>query len=152
MISLITGITKSSSFPEDQTLYYNTDDDFLLIFLRPCKFYAKSALELMRRAADFKEKNAALLHNLLPSDERTALIEHNTVNVMKNRDHKHRRVLLVNCGKLWDPSKVTADQIFRIFYLIHELAIEEPETQVGIRRKLNILFYRHISHVIGSLR
>lgn len=32
----------------DKTIYYKTDDDdFLLIFLRPTKFYAKSAYELV---------------------------------------------------------------------------------------------------------
>lgn len=30
----------------------------------------------------------------------------------------------------WDTSKVTANQLFRIFFLIHELAVLEPETQI----------------------
>lgn len=30
----------------------------------------------------------------------------------------------------WDTSKVTSDQLFRIFYLIHEAAVLEPESQV----------------------
>lgn len=115
---------------EDKTLYFKTDDDFLLIFLRPCKFYAKSAFDLMRRVAEFKEKNAALFENLLPTDEKSAILENNVVNVLKTRDHKGRRVLLVNNGKTWDPSRVSADQILRLFYLIHELAMLEPETQI----------------------
>ncbi|XP_011645132.1 clavesin-1-like [Pogonomyrmex barbatus] len=115
---------------EDKTLFYSTDDDFLMIFLRPCKFYPESAYELMKRAADFKEKHAVLLHNLIPSDEKEAFTEHNIVNVLKDRDHKNRRILLVQSGKVWNPQKVTCDQIFRMFYLIHELAVEEPETQV----------------------
>ncbi|XP_011505202.1 PREDICTED: clavesin-1 [Ceratosolen solmsi marchali] len=115
---------------DDKTLYYRTDDDFLIIFLRPCKYYAESAHDLMRRVADFKQKNASLLDNLMPGDEKAAFLENNVVNVMKNRDHKRRRVLLVNSGKSWDPSRVSADQMFRIFYLIHEAAILEPETQV----------------------
>lgn len=125
-------ITKPS-VTEDKTLYFSTDDDFLMIFLRPCKFYPESALELMRRAADFKMKQAALLDNLIPSDEKEALTEYNVVNVLKNRDHKNRRVLLVQAGKTWNPSKVNSDQIFRIFYLIHELAMQEPETQVRVK-------------------
>lgn len=31
----------------DTTIYYRTDDDFLMIFLRPTKFYAKSAHALV---------------------------------------------------------------------------------------------------------
>ncbi|XP_012522108.1 alpha-tocopherol transfer protein-like [Monomorium pharaonis] len=115
---------------EDKTLFYCTDDDFLLIFLRPCKFYPESALELMKRVADFKVKHAALLHNLMPTDEKEAITEHNVVNVMKTKDHKNRRVMIVNCGKLWNPSKVSSDQVFRMFYLVHELAMNEPETQI----------------------
>ena len=116
---------------EDKTLYFRTDDDFLMIFLRPCKFYPESAYKLMRRVAEFKEKNASLLDNLMPEDERTAFLENNVVNVLKDLDHKRRRVMIVNAGKTWDPSRVSADQIFRIFYLIHEAAILEPTTQVS---------------------
>lgn len=115
---------------EDKTIYFKTDDDFLLIFLRPCKFYAKSAYELMKRVAEFKEKNASLFNNLLPEDEKQAFLENNVVNVLKGRDQKNRRVLIVNSGKSWDPSKVSSDQILRLFYLIHEVAMLEPETQI----------------------
>ncbi|KZC14224.1 Clavesin-1 [Dufourea novaeangliae] len=115
---------------EDKTLYFKTDDEFLMIFLRPCKFYAQSAYELMKRVAEFKEKNASLFDNLMPTDEKVAFLEYNVVNVLKGRDHKGRRVLQVNPGKTWDPSKVSADQILRLLYLIHDVAMLEPETQI----------------------
>ncbi|GJQ82465.1 hypothetical protein Trydic_g14456 [Trypoxylus dichotomus] len=115
----------------DKTIRYRTDDDdFLLIFLRPTKFYAQSAYELMKRIAEFREKYKDLLGGLLPEHEKDAFVNHNVVNVLTNRDHKGRRVLIVNCGGSWDTSKVTSDQLFRIFYLIHLGAILEPETQV----------------------
>lgn len=84
----------------------------------------------MQRIADFRVKYHSLLDNLLPDDEKEAFVNHNVVNVLKNRDHKGRRVLLVNCGESWNPSKVSSDQLFRIFFLIHEAAMLEPETQV----------------------
>lgn len=31
----------------DDTIYFDDDDETLIIFLRPCKFYAKSAYELV---------------------------------------------------------------------------------------------------------
>lgn len=31
----------------DDTLFFRDDDEFLMIFLRPCKFYAQSAYELV---------------------------------------------------------------------------------------------------------
>lgn len=115
---------------EDKTYYFCTDDDFLIIFLRPCKYYAQSAYELMKRVAEYKQKHASLLDNLMPEDEKSAFLENNVVNVMTTRDHKMRRVLFVNCGKTWDPSKVKADQVLRLFYLIHVAAMQEPLTQI----------------------
>lgn len=52
----------------------------------------------MRRVAEFKRDNAALLDGLLPDDEKDAFLNHKVVNVMKGRDHKGRRVLIVNVG------------------------------------------------------
>nr|CAI5834101.1 unnamed protein product [Callosobruchus analis] len=115
----------------DDTIYFKDDDQTLIMHLRPCKFYADSAYKLMKRIADFKESHKDILDNLLPEDEKTAFTEHNVVNVLKNRDHKGRRVLIVNVGGTWDPSKVTPTQLFRIFYLIHEVAVLEPETQIN---------------------
>lgn len=33
----------------DDTLFFCDDDEFLLIFLRPCKFFAESAYKLVRK-------------------------------------------------------------------------------------------------------
>lgn len=52
----------------------------------------------MKRIAEFKEKHKAILENLLPEDEKVAFTDHNVVNVLKGRDDKGRRVLLVNAG------------------------------------------------------
>lgn len=128
-----------SFIPEDKTLYYSTDDDFLLIFLRPCKFYPQSAFELIKRIADFRDKNLVLFHNLMPSDERDAFTNHNILNVLKTTDHKNRRVMIVQCGKTWDPTKVSSDQILRMLYLVHLLAIQEPETQVIIYLRMPLI-------------
>ncbi|XP_049882373.1 retinaldehyde-binding protein 1 [Pectinophora gossypiella] len=115
---------------ENKDLYFGDDDEILTIFLRPCKWYPESALALMRGVAEFKRDNAALLDGLLPEHEKDAFLDHKVVNVMKGRDQKGRRVLIVNCGGSWDPKKVNADQLFRLFYLIHEAAMLEPESQV----------------------
>lgn len=37
----------------DDSIFFRDDDDFLMIFLRPCKFYAKSAYELVRYSMFF---------------------------------------------------------------------------------------------------
>ncbi|XP_041980387.1 retinaldehyde-binding protein 1 [Aricia agestis] len=115
---------------ENTDLYFGDDDETLTIFLRPCKWYPESAIALMRRVAEFKRDNASLINGLLPEHEMTAFLEHKVVNVLKGRDHKGRRVLMVNVGGSWNTKKVNADQLFRLFYLIHEAAMLEPESQV----------------------
>nr|XP_022914253.1 retinaldehyde-binding protein 1-like [Onthophagus taurus] len=115
----------------DKTIYYKIDDEFLKIFLRPCKFYATSAYELMKRIANFRAKYKTLLYDLVPSQERDAIVNHNLINVLPDRDQLGRRVMIVYCGENWNTSKVSSDQIFRLFYLIHLLAILEPDTQIN---------------------
>lgn len=53
----------------------------------------------------------------MPNDEKVAFTKGNCVNVLTNKDHLGRRVLIVNSGKLWNPDEVSADQLFRLFYL-----------------------------------
>ncbi|KAI4465974.1 alpha-tocopherol transfer protein-related [Holotrichia oblita] len=115
---------------EDKTMKYELDDEFLMFFLRPCKFYAKSAYDLNKK--------------------KEAISNHNVVNVLTNRDHKGRRVLLVNLGASWNPSKVSADQLLRILYLVHLAAMLEPETQ--IRGAVVIMDYKGLGmKQIGAL-
>ncbi|CAH2214747.1 jg16792, partial [Pararge aegeria aegeria] len=52
----------------------------------------------MRRVAEFKRDNASLLDGLLPEHEKVAFLEHKVVNVLKGRDDKGRRVLIVSVG------------------------------------------------------
>lgn len=52
----------------------------------------------MKRIGDFKEKYKHLIGNLMPDDEKDSFIKYNVVNVLKNRDHKGRRVLIQNSG------------------------------------------------------
>ncbi|XP_013133734.1 PREDICTED: clavesin-1 [Papilio polytes] len=115
---------------ENKDIYFGDDDELLTIFLRPCKWYPESALALMRRIAEFKRDNASLLNGLVPEHEKEAFLEHKVVNVMKGRDQKGRRLLIVNVGGSWNPKKVNADQLFKLFYLIHLAAMLEPESQV----------------------
>lgn len=67
--------------------------------------------------AEFRRDHEEVLKDLLPANEKKALIEGNVVNVLKNRDHLGRRIMVVNCGKVWDPDLVPGDQVFRLFYL-----------------------------------
>lgn len=84
----------------------------------------------LRRIAEFKRDYHEVLKNLMPEDEKQAFVENDVVNVLTNLDQDGRRVLIVHCGSIWDTKKVSADQLFRIFYLIHLAALVEESSQV----------------------
>ncbi|EEB11399.1 conserved hypothetical protein [Pediculus humanus corporis] len=112
-------------------IYFSDREDILIKYLRPTKFYPDSALALMKRIAEFKEKHKNLLEGLMPADLERVMMEHDGVNVLINRDQDGRRIFVTNVGKKWDPSKVSNDQVFQLFYLIHLAAMMEPATQVN---------------------
>ncbi len=84
----------------------------------------------MRRIAEFKLEHIKILKDLTPEDEKSSFIDNKVVNVLTNLDQDGRRVLIVNCGAVWDTKKVSADSLFRIFYLVHVAAQVEESTQV----------------------
>lgn len=84
----------------------------------------------MKTVAEFKKNNFDIIGNVMPEDERAAFVDNNVVNVLKDRDQDGRRILVVNCGELWDTKRVSSEQLFRLFYLIHVAAQVELETQV----------------------
>jgi hypothetical protein len=61
----------------------------------------------MKRVAEFKQKNAALLENLVPSDEESALVENVVINVLVDRDQLGRRILLTHSGGKYLPVRKT---------------------------------------------
>lgn len=67
--------------------------------------------------ATFRKEHEKLVKDLMPEDEKISFCEGNVVNVITNKDHKGRRMLIVNNGKVWDPSVVSSDSMFRMFYL-----------------------------------
>lgn len=84
----------------------------------------------MRRISEFKRDYVDVLKNLMPEDEKDAFENNDVINVLTNFDQEGRRVLVVHCGKIWDPKKVSSEQLFRLFYLIHIAALVEENTQV----------------------
>lgn len=84
----------------------------------------------MRRVSEFKRDYADTVKNLMPVDEEEAFINGNVVNILTNLDQEGRRVMIVHCGKIWDTKKVTSEQMFRLFYLVHVAALVEENTQI----------------------
>ncbi|XP_065200312.1 alpha-tocopherol transfer protein-like [Planococcus citri] len=114
----------------DTTLRFDTSDDFLIMFLRPTKFYAKSAYDLLKRIADFRKSQADILKGVSPLAEKDAFLNTKVLNVLVDRDQHRRRILTMNIGDAWNPSTLDTDHFFRVLYLIHFGAMMEPMTQV----------------------
>ncbi|XP_055838231.1 clavesin-2-like [Episyrphus balteatus] len=111
-------------------LKYRDDDEFLVIFLRACHFYPKSALEKLKTVASFRKENAALVHELGIEQLKDKFIKGNIVNVLKNCDQLGRRVMIVSCGSIWDPSYISSEEMFQMLYFVHLAAQMEPESQI----------------------
>jgi hypothetical protein len=115
---------------EENDLLVPLDNDHWLIrFLRPCKFYPESALELIKRYYRFKVKHGDIYNGLVPSNEKN-IFQQNILIVQPNRDQLGRIILILELGKKWKTSEVTLDEVFKGAVLFLELAMLEPETQV----------------------
>lgn len=84
----------------------------------------------MKSIANFRKEYASLVHGLRVEDVKDRFIKGSVINVLKNCDQKGRRVMVVNCGKLWNPSEIPSDELFRLLYMVHIAAQLEEETQI----------------------
>ncbi|KAG5668865.1 hypothetical protein PVAND_016785 [Polypedilum vanderplanki] len=114
---------KSFSFPHD-------DDFFYKIFLRPCHHYPKSAFEKLTKYFKFQIKHKKVCENLTTESIRHVL-EDDLIKYYSIRDKNGCRVLYVHGGKLWKPSKVSLNDIFRSIQLSLEAAMLEPMSQIN---------------------
>ncbi|XP_037909600.1 alpha-tocopherol transfer protein-like isoform X2 [Hermetia illucens] len=105
------------------------NEEWLVRFLRPCKFYPESAKELIKRYYAFKVKHHDMYDGLVPSREAN-IFNQNILTVFPNRDQLGRRILLLELGKKWKHKEVTLDEVFKGCVLYLEAAMLEPETQV----------------------
>ncbi|XP_050670588.1 alpha-tocopherol transfer protein-like isoform X1 [Leptidea sinapis] len=115
---------------EEKDLHVPLDRDAWLIrFLRPCKFYPESALELIKRYYSFKVKHHKHYEGLTPSKEQN-IFNQNILKVLPTRDQLGRRVLVLELGTKWNHNKCTLDEVFKGCVLFLEAAMLEPETQI----------------------
>ncbi|XP_029035446.1 alpha-tocopherol transfer protein-like isoform X1 [Osmia bicornis bicornis] len=114
------------------------NDEFLQKFLRPCKWYPKSAFELMKRFYQFRLNHPRYCENLLPSVETKPFVAE-LVIPLPDRTIDGCRLLLINAGKKWNPKQVSLDNLFRASMLSLDAAIAEPKTQIaGVHVLLNM--------------
>lgn len=106
------------------------NDAWLIRFLRPCKYYPESSLDLIKQYYNFKLKHATIYDNLKPSREKN-IFDHNILTVLPVRDQFGRRVLVIELGKKWKHNKCCLDEVYKGCVLYLEAAMLEPSTQIA---------------------
>ncbi|XP_062549044.1 alpha-tocopherol transfer protein-like [Armigeres subalbatus] len=115
----------------EKSLYIPVDDDsFLMKFLRPCKFYPASAFGLIQRYYRFKLKHPDACEELLPSTVQHVYDE-DLLHFQPQRDQNGCRILIMQVGKKWKPSKVALNDLFRALQVAMEAGMTEPRTQLN---------------------
>ncbi|XP_055601243.1 clavesin-1-like [Uranotaenia lowii] len=116
---------------DEKSLYVPIDDDsFLVKFLRPCKYYPDSAFALMQRYYRFRQKHPDLCDDLFPATVKHVFAE-DLIFFQPLRDQNGCRVLILEVGKKWKPSKIGLTDLFRALQIALEAGMEEPRTQLN---------------------
>lgn len=115
----------------EQNLHIPVDrDDFLIKFLRPCKFYAESAYKRILMYYKFRQSYVEQCRDLMPSATRKTF-EAAVVSILSPRDQHGRRILLIEAGERWNPREIPLTDVFRGTQMGLEGAIKEPKTQIN---------------------
>ncbi|XP_077270722.1 alpha-tocopherol transfer protein-like isoform X2 [Temnothorax americanus] len=85
-------------------------EDFYVTFLRPCKWYAKSAFSLMKRYYRFRLNYPHIYKDLLLTKEKTALCA-GLIYPLPLRTKEGCRVLVIEAGKRWKPKEIAGTHI-----------------------------------------
>ncbi|XP_011877591.1 PREDICTED: alpha-tocopherol transfer protein-like isoform X2 [Vollenhovia emeryi] len=115
---------------EEPDLHVPKDmEDFLIVFLRPCKWYAESAFILMQRYYRFRQTYSHLYKDLSISKDKTAMCA-GMVILLPLRTKDGSRVVVVDCGK-WDPKEVSVDECVKGIIIGLFLTFVEYKTQIA---------------------
>ncbi|XP_068621423.1 alpha-tocopherol transfer protein-like [Battus philenor] len=106
------------------------DDEYLMKFLRPSKFYPESAFKRIQAYYKFRKSHDSYCSNLMPSVVRSAF-DHSIISILSPRDQHGRRIMLVDSGERWQPRLVSLAEVFRGVQLALESAMSEPMTQIN---------------------
>lgn len=82
---------------DEPNFVHPIEDPFLETYLRPSKFYAKSAFLKMQKYFKFKAKHKKVCENITVDSVRNVL-EDDLIKYMPLRDKEGRRILYLQCG------------------------------------------------------
>lgn len=115
---------------EDPDLNMPDHDEFYVRFLRPCKWYPKSAFHLLQRYFKFSVNYPHIAKDLTPKALKKVLSS-DILTPYPFRCKNGCRLFVVQGGKLWNPKEVSLDDMMRGVKLLLEAALCEPRTQIN---------------------
>ncbi|XP_002052557.2 alpha-tocopherol transfer protein-like [Drosophila novamexicana] len=113
----------------EKYLHLPLDDEYMMMFLRPCHYYPESALKRLKNFYNMKLKYGIACENIVPAKLRN-VFEGEILNLLPNRDQHGRRLLVLEAGKKWKPSKVPLPDLFRGIQLTVLGSMVEPFSQI----------------------
>lgn len=136
----------------EPNLHVSLDDNLCSKFLRPCKWYPKSAFSLAKRYYRFKHKFPNVCDNMR-IDENLEPFTKGYFVFLPLRDRNGSRIVLISISKHWDPKVISIYQMFRALIITANLLLSEPATQVAGAQAifdLNELCLRHVTYITPS--
>ncbi|KAF7991276.1 hypothetical protein HCN44_002838 [Aphidius gifuensis] len=115
---------------DEADLIVPDNDYFLTQFLRPCKWYAKSAFALMKRYFRYFKTHPRHCDNLVPKNERAIFLSR-ILTPCPFFAKDGSGILLLQGGKMWNPQEVSVDETFRGVLLLSNMYISKPANQVN---------------------
>lgn len=115
---------------EDPDLIIPDHDELFTRFMRPCKWYPKSAFHLMQRCFRFRANYPNIFKNLTPLELKNVFCA-DIITPLPERCKNGCRVVVIHGGYKWKPKENSLDDIFRAVMITLEAALFEPKTQVS---------------------
>lgn len=137
---------------EEPDLHVPNRDDGLITFLRPCKWYAKSAFKLIKRYYRFRQNYPNIYAELVVSKQKSALCA-GLMYPLPLRTKDGCRVMIVEAGKRWKPKEVSINDFFKGLIFILFLGMIEPKTQIAgahIIMDVEGLSLSHLTYITPS--
>ncbi|XP_037959694.1 alpha-tocopherol transfer protein-like [Teleopsis dalmanni] len=114
---------------KEEHLFLPRDDEYMKMFLRPCHYYPEGALKRLKSFYHMKLKYGDSCKFVVPSKVKN-VFEDDLLSLLPNRDQHGRRLLVLEAGKKWKPSRVPLNDLFRCIQLTVLGSMVEPLSQI----------------------
>ncbi|KAI4501957.1 hypothetical protein M0802_002639 [Mischocyttarus mexicanus] len=134
---------------EDKYLCVPDREEFYIKFLRPCKWYPKSAFHLMQRCYQFRLNYPYVYENLSVKTVMKTICSE-IMFPLPVRCIDGSRLFIVYSGSKWNPKEFSVYDLFKCLLIILEGALLESKTQIAGAQVIidaNGLTLSHVTYI-----